>query len=340
MNITSLNKFLNENGFLVIRNVLNDEDIKYGQNCFKGTKVNYTKIDKFINESIINNFNRILNKNLINTKYRVSNQNNSVDAGAFHRDIHNYTNIHDKNPLKIYTCLCYLDTAHMELIPKSHKNSHMSFLYAKKFYNNKIELIINPGDLLIFNANTIHRGIFYKTKHNKNRRLIQCFDCINENIFDKLNSQTLHIPCGPFCNNTHATAISKINKNKFFSNIINKINYYNIACGYGYPFGLNNKISNNGKYLYISPESNQERLKPIGNSWEKGNVYIIKKKTNDIQKEKFYMYKIYSYYLGLILYTILYIILLILLVLFIKYISKYIYDNNKKEIKRIKKIIF
>ena len=59
-------------------------------------------------------------------KYRVSNSNNSSDAGAFHRDIHTYN---ETQP--IYTCLAYLDESMLEIIPKSHKQLCISYLPAK-----------------------------------------------------------------------------------------------------------------------------------------------------------------------------------------------------------------
>mgnify|MGYP006139919109 FL=1 len=44
--------------------------------------------------------NKKLNMNLDYFKYRVSNNNNSSDAGSFHRDIHSYAGVPE-----IYTCL-------------------------------------------------------------------------------------------------------------------------------------------------------------------------------------------------------------------------------------------
>ena len=63
---------------------------------------------------MISKVNLLTNMDLDYIKYRVSNSNNSSDAGAFHRDIHTY----DKTQ-PIYTCLAYLDESMLEIIPKS-----------------------------------------------------------------------------------------------------------------------------------------------------------------------------------------------------------------------------
>ena len=77
----------------------------------------------------------------------------------------------------IYTCLAYLDMKSiLEIIPNSHKNlCHLDFY---KSFKSKIQLRLRPGDVLLFNSVTLHRGIFYKNNTN-NRRLIQLFACVS-----------------------------------------------------------------------------------------------------------------------------------------------------------------
>ena len=81
---------------------------------------------------------------------------------------------------------------------------------------------MNPGDLLLFNASLLHRGIFYKTK-SKNRRLIQLFDCVSLRDMKKYEESILHIPCRNECSSLISNSLIKINKNKFSSDVANRI---------------------------------------------------------------------------------------------------------------------
>ena len=318
---------LHTNGFLLLKNKLSEEGIKKGRESFQKTSVNYTLMDDFINNYMISTFNENLNVDFVNVKYRASNNNNSTDAGSFHRDLHLYTNKHNQNnPVNIFTCLAYLDESYMELIPKSHLFSHMNYLKALELFNKSIQIHIEPGDLLIFHANTIHRGIFYKTKHNKNRRLIQCFDCIDKQSYNTLAPKILHIPCKPFCNEKEANLLIKLQRVKFMSNLMNFINYFNVARGYGYKLGMKSALNDDNDFLYISTESNQERLEPKGNSWEKGNVYIIKKDVFDIKPSDVNTFRLYSHYLNTI------ILMFVMLVIIIGLV--YLIFKNKNKIKK------
>jgi hypothetical protein len=98
-------------------------------------------------------------------KCRFSN-NNSIDASVFHSDVYNYTG---EEEIPLYTALCYLDKAKMELIPNSHKKPNASPL---EELNKATVIELNPGDILVFNSRMVHRGINFS---NGNRRLLQVF---------------------------------------------------------------------------------------------------------------------------------------------------------------------
>ncbi len=80
-------KFLNENGYLLIKQCININDIKNAQNAITKINCDYNLINKYINESMIKNINKKFNWNVYNIKFRVSNNNNSSDASGLHRDI-------------------------------------------------------------------------------------------------------------------------------------------------------------------------------------------------------------------------------------------------------------
>lgn len=105
-------------------------------------------------------------------KFRTSNNNNSSDAGVFHRDLNNFTTTKETWP--IYTCVCYIVGGIMELIPGTYKTPAMNNSQCYKNFSKTKVIHLDPGDLLLFHCLTIHRGIF--SDKMKNRRLIQVFE--------------------------------------------------------------------------------------------------------------------------------------------------------------------
>jgi len=174
-----------KNGYLIIPNTLNKYNFDLCYNAIQNNTVNYTVVKSIIDNNIINKLEVKLNWDKpVYIKYRVSNNNNSIDASLFHRDIIPL-NHYDTNDM-IFTCLLYLDEGYMELIPNSHKNNRNQNLNAKKI------LKLNKNDILIFYSSTIHRGIFYNT--STNRKLIQIFELFpNKETYHKLNNKIYHI---------------------------------------------------------------------------------------------------------------------------------------------------
>jgi len=264
---------------------------------------------------MINNVNNILDWDLEMIKYRVSNNNNSSDASGLHRDLQIQPGGNPK--VGIYTCLSYLDSSIMELIPYSHKEPIINILSIIKYFNNKIRIKMNPGDILLFHASLIHRGIFYKNQ--KNRRLIQLFDCIRKKKYNTLAPQILHQPCIIYCSKNTSNLFQIISKNKLFIEIANFVSYLNVASGYGSKYNYL-KLFNLDKYNYLASEANQPRLEPKYNGYEKGNLYIIKKKLKDNKKKDINNLRFFSHYLNNI-------IIIIIIILLLRYIKIYTIKN-------------
>ena len=83
------------------------------------------------------------------------------------------------------------DKAIMELIPTSHNHTVINYGDLMKFYNSRIKIILNPGDILLINSAILHRGIYYK-KMADNRRLIQLFDCMFLDDYKNLAKYIFH----------------------------------------------------------------------------------------------------------------------------------------------------
>lgn len=137
---------------------------EYILSCLEEDGVNYEKVKHFIDTMFLP---KLPFSDPVYIKSRFSNNNNSIDASVFHSDVYNYT---DDREIPIYTALCYLDKAQMELIPNSHIKPNASPI---EELNKAIMIQLNPGDILVFNARLVHRG---KNFSNGNRRLLQVFE--------------------------------------------------------------------------------------------------------------------------------------------------------------------
>lgn len=311
---------LKEDGFLVLRDVINPikgiECIKY-DDIKKTSLVNYNLLTTFINDILIKTTNNILNLDLQYTKYRISDNNNSADASAFHRDLVIQNNVNIKNKIPIYTCLTYFDTTTMEIIPKSHLDISMSYLNSIINFSKSIKLTLNPGDILIFYSTLLHRGIF--TERLKHRRLIQLFDVFESN--DDLNNYSdniLHV----LGDETHSDLMIKLSKYNFTSSLLNLYGYLNSSTGYGCKYNNLPILSKN--INYISSEGLRSRLYTNDLEWNQINKYIINPNLNmnnhNILDLNSLLYKYYKYnyynrqyimYTFILLFTIIFILYII-----------------------------
>lgn len=310
--MTNFLSSLNTNGYYIFRNVISNYELDMGRNAIYKTTVNYYYAEKYIRNIILNK----VPLEVINSKYRISNNNNSNDAAALHRDL---IVVDGKNPPPVFTILNYLDTSVIELIPKSHLKINCNYQQATELFLMKKRIKIYPNDILIFYATLMHRGIFTDTKQ-VNRRLIQLFDCIPKNMFNSLNSQILHLPCSNNCWNWFSNSMITISKIPILINILNFIDFYNVARGYGQHERYQIKISKLHGYThkYLSTEANNQRLWPTYNGNEIINRYIIKKNINDRDPSSTESFRFYlNTYLTLI-HLLFFIVIIILICLKIK----------------------
>lgn len=317
------NKLYND-GYCHIQNVITKEKIAYGKN-YVNDKVNYIKLSNFINNGL-QTINATTGLELKIGKYRVSNNNNSIDAAGFHRDLQVLNDI--KGPVPIYTVLFYLDdNSSMELIPKSHIHYRMSIMDSINDLNNIVTIKIVPGDILIFHASIIHKGIFYNT--GKNRRLIQCFDCIPYNYYDEYHSKILHLPCLNRCSSSMRNFLYKVAKIKYLIKGLDMINYLNIATGYNCKSDYMKKLNYRG-IEFLSTESNNTRFKPEKDDFETINKYIIT--TDDIRdwKKEDMTYIHINSYLLFHIYTFIYILIFIIIIYILFHYYTPIKINKKK----------
>jgi len=216
---------LHKNGYVIFKNGIYKNDIPNDISNIKD-KVNYTQIKDFIDTIFIPTIKRKLPyfSNPKYTKFRYSNNNNSIDASIFHQDVYNNT---ESKSMPIFTALVYFDKAELELIPGSHIKNNLNLI---NLYNNRTVLQLEANDIVIFHSNIFHKGVNFSK--GSNRRLLQVFDVFPDNetyneLFNKF--KIVNTSDGTI---TKKNAIYYISQNKttidFFNFIMLFVVYFNL----------------------------------------------------------------------------------------------------------------
>jgi hypothetical protein len=307
-------KTIQENGYILLSNVLNDNELDVALSCMEENKVDYLKFKHFIDNVFFMKIKQASGviTDPIYVKFRLSNNNNSTDASTFHGDIYNHT---DSEILPIYTCLCYFDDAQLEVIPGSNKYNNSGF--SIESYNKKQVLDIKRGDILIFHSNLHHRGINYNK--TKNRRLLQVFD-----VFPDKPTYDEHFPKltiiktydSFFMKQVINPCLYEISKNQTVTDYITMIHYILMYNDLHYKIALMDISPFEKKNKYISYEPAKRILLEEITNKEDLNVNIIcEKDSNSIPYSNFYLF----------FYIIYWIVSLILIYV----ITKFFYSSYK-----------
>lgn len=312
---------LNDRGYFIIKNLFDKKFIDETKIKIKKDNVQ-TDMLNFVN-NMIDKIGNELNTEITFLKFRVSNNNNSVDAGGFHRDV-----ICLKKWFPIMTCLTYLDDTVMEVVESSHKLRNLSFIESTKLLNKKKQIKLKSGHVMVFYSTLLHRGIF--TENKPNRRLVQVFDCVekrNYELYDKIIS-ILRRSSSEFNNNL----TKQLNKIGFTSQILNLYSYYNFISGTTKKEDVDfaNKIG----YSVISSEGFVKRwtYKPYIGIEQPLNVYILNpenKNKDDILFEKMTNEWEWLFYKRQGLYYSLFLLFLIIIIIYLIYL---IYSIIKKRL--------
>lgn len=312
---------INENGYILIEKLLNENELEYGLSSIKDNKVDYTITKKFIDNILLKKIKEKTEfmSNPIYGKFRLSNNNNSTDASTFHGDIYNKTK---SEILPIYTCLCYFDETQMEVIPGSHKYDNPGC--SIESYNNKKTIDIKRGDILIIHSNVHHRGIKY---NNKNRRVLQVFEVFpDKETYDNHLSKLVVVKTSESFTVKNFTNpfMYQVSKYPVIINTITIIHYILIYNDLLYKLSLMDLPPNEKKDRYVSYEAGESMDFKDVSEKEKLNVNILcDTNIRYVPYSSYYLYR--------------FIFLLILLIFIILYIKKF-YKIPKKYKERISKI--
>lgn len=313
-----MNSRLEEDGYILFKTVLSNKQLWTGLRSIKKQPDGMELIDynelkaNFIDAHFIPYINNELGWNAVYNKFRFSNKSNSRDASTFHADIYNFT-YYD---MPIYTCLEYFDKATLEIIPGSHKrNKHTT---TDILHKARIKLIIVPGDILVFNSNLYHRGVFYE-KGIQSRKLLQVFDVYpNKDIYDKYNDNYLTVTV----NNSKLTSVvnefSELTSN--YKSLNELITYYHLWL-----------VNNNIQYKLITYNTDNTNYKYYG--YIPGNIDYISPQ-NELQAWNINIYVMPMTHMATANYNMLYFYILLLIIIWTvvynrKKIYKYLVKFNK-----------
>jgi hypothetical protein len=250
---------MNDNGFVILKRALSRTDLLQADMCFRDKTLEYSLMKFFIDGVMMPRINDTFGWDTRYVKFRVSDNNNSADASTFHRDVLT------PDTVPMYTCLTYLDRTVMELIPRSHLRPHADLTSALRVYGERIQVTIEPGDILVFNASVLHRGIF--TEGLSHRRLVQVFDVFPDPAtYARYAPTFVHVP-GDEAYSALVVTLSKIEP---FISLLNMFGYLNALTGYG---RTNERFSSEGL---------RGRIEIEPNTWQPLNQYVLNNPTRDI----------------------------------------------------------
>lgn len=260
-----INRQMHEDGFILVRQCLKRDTLQKFKDNVGKTEVNYRGMTPVVHDMKAC-LGEILGWEPVMTKYRVSNQENKIDASFLHNDLKNVSRTN--TPIPCHTVLLYGDKGRMQLIPKSHHKTHESIIHAVRDLNNTITIDIEPGDLLVFNASLMHRGVFFNTEDN--RRLMQIFEVYpNEETFDRFAPM---VDTNYVSKSSVLRTLQEVNKKTATQPIINELT--NILMYFNYRLGNQpqlNKVPDEYDPQFASNET-KRRLENIEDRTM--NIYV------------------------------------------------------------------
>jgi len=191
----------------------------------------------------------------------------------FHRDIICYDP--EKRTYPIFTFISYLDSTVMEVVPNSHNKHTMNTLQALKArYYECEQVILKPGDLLLFRSTLVHRGVFTQSD-SPHRRILQIFDLYpTEEMYHTYAPRVLQIKNIP--SPAYSKFMIKLSKVKLGIEVLDLFSSLNAASGYGF----NSKpMAQTGMeklgFTYTSATHKALPEDAEQNSWQPNNLHVM-----------------------------------------------------------------
>jgi len=259
---------LKSHGYVLYRNVLDKDTVESFKNTITD-ELDYSEGKDYIDKNLLPIIRNTFDKSAEYKKFRISNNDNSTDAGSFHRDINHFS--YKKEGCPLYTALNSLDGSIMEIIPDTHNKPKMKLLESLKSIRKKRYISINPTDLLIFNANILHRGIF--DIKQPNRRLIQIFEIYpNKEIYNEYDKKIQTINMSK--ENKKINILPTIVKIPILKDSVNFYEYLRMSTQSFIPKGIKKYLWKNADDFYSTHE-HTGRIIPKKGIKNKTNLHVI-----------------------------------------------------------------
>jgi hypothetical protein len=269
------------NGYLVYKKKLSKEEQKLALSCIDtdSQMVDYSLLKRFIDNYFLP---KIPFSNPVYVKARLSNNNNSIDASVLHSDVYNFTS---EKEFPVYTALCYFDKAQLELIPGSHLKPRESFIAEN---NKRIVLDLEPGDIVLFNAAIMHRGVNF-TKEG-DRRVLQVFEIFpTQEIYNENIGKLLTVDTSTNSNSNSKNLLYYVAQIKWLIEIVNFIGFYLSYNNLKYKlFGMDlPPWQKKGRYVTYEPGG---RVYYHDGLVDKININVVFNDTEFVKYSHFYLW--------------------------------------------------
>jgi len=225
---------LDEDGYLHLPSVLPPSDLARIRRAIGPERCDYGVVHPFIRRNILDEVDRHLGWQTQYTKYRASDNNNSVDAGAIHRDLVYHSPTSEHAP--VFTVLMYFDHAVVQLYPGSHHRTHMGYIEAVAAYSEHLDLRMSPGDILVFSASILHRGVFTaQVGEGAHRRVVQIFDVFpSRESMARHGPRLAHMPASASNTSSLGSFAKFVSHSPVLAPIASWLGYLHASTGYGY----------------------------------------------------------------------------------------------------------
>jgi hypothetical protein len=267
------------NGYLVYKKKLSKDEQKLALSCIDtdSQMVDYNILKTFIDNYFLP---KIPFSNPVYVKARLSNNNNSIDASVLHSDVYNFTS---EKEIPVYTALCYFDNAQLEIIPGSHLKPRESFIAEN---NKRIVLDLEPGDIVLFNAAIMHRGVNF-TKEG-DRRVLQVFEIFpTQEIYNENIGKLLTVDTSSKSNSKNL--LYYVAQIKWLIEIVNFIGFYLSYNNLKYKlFGMDlPPWQKKGRYVTYEPGG---RVYYYNGLVDKININVVFNDTEFVKYSHFYLW--------------------------------------------------
>ena len=261
---------LARHGYLHLPGMLDEREVVEASSCFVGPSVRYAALSGWIRDTLLPTAGAAVGWVApVCTKWRASNNNNSTDAAAMHRDL--IPQAGATCAPAVCTVLCYLDGGVLEVVAGSHRRLKQSLPEALASAASTTKVAVCRGDIVIISSLLLHRGVFVGAPSE--RRLVQVFEVYpSEAAYWSAAPLVRHVPAPG--SGIAAGMFAAASRVPGIVDVLNLFGYLNAAMGYGsFQYGPDT--------FFLSSEAAQRRVSAQATLAE-NNLYVLERAVADV----------------------------------------------------------